>query len=190
MVVPYNPKKLPDKTLKDSLSHILKKHDHPIEKINQYNQLLAKSNQPNPHPVVPSKSEKDDQNKTLQSENDETGSLNQSIPITDDDDGDENETFDPMDISVQQPLNKPKLKLPPPSSLFQLPKSTRKTIKKSKSRRSRGAPYPSPKNTRAFAAFQSKGYFERPYYDEATNQIERKKRKIIELEKTLWEQYK
>lgn len=188
MVVPYNPAKIEQETsVTQTLSKVLRQPKNSIDKVKEYNQILAKNSQQN-HPVVPVqtnfKEENDDDEYTTFNESDNNNTLNRALELSSSDN-------EGMDISVHD-----KLSLPPPLKLpANLSKSTKKSdvnIQRISKRSKRTAPYPSPKKTRAFYQYKNKNYLTRPFYEDSEllkNETKSKNGDIIELEKTKWQPF-
>lgn len=168
MVVPFNPNYLEKSkdSVSNQLTQALQSSTNPIEKLNNYNQILAKSKEQH-HPVVPK------QEKVNESSNEE-----KEEHYEEDEEDDERSDVSMTEISMFTP----NLFLPPPTVIptHYTPKNT-SIVKTRKSKVP--APYPqSVKKTRGFTFYDKYGYYERPEYNENNP----KKRKIIELDKSIW----
>lgn len=164
MVVPFNANYF-DKskdTISNQLTKALESSSNPIEKLNEYNQVLAKSKEHH-HPIVPKPEEKNE---------DEEDKLDSSI-------------FNKF--SKEFSINNPNLFLPPPTVIPNYPLNSYTPKGKSKV----PPPYPkSAKKTRGFTFYNKQGYLERPEYNEKSTESNPKKRKIIEIDKTFWDIYR
>ena len=197
MVVPFNPNYL-DKTqdsVSNQLTKALESSSNPIEKLNQYNQILAKSKDHH-HPVVPKKEEVIESTEEENDEAEEDGDIsmaNLNRPLLKPTIPKRPNLFNTAIPNLIKPAipNRPNLFLPPPLSIpsHYSPKPSPKQNKK-KGKSKVPAPYPqSAKKTRGFTFYQENGYLERPEYDEKSSESNSKKRKIIELDKN-WDVYR